>query len=126
MRFERLHDGLLRRSGSLSGQQAQLWACFKAMQSLTTAVVQQLAGEPPSLQGQINGRYQVLNDLQVLQAWLLSVEVLLERTGEVEWPQLIEQLAQELVGELAPDPHGEQRWQLNQLLESSSSSSRDD
>jgi hypothetical protein len=124
-RFDRLHDGLLRRRGSLRGQQEQLWACIQAMQSLATAVVQQLASEPPSLERRILGRQQVLSDLRVLQAWLLSVEVLLERTGEVEWPPMVERLARELVGELAPDPHDAQRWQLNQLLERSSNR-RDD
>ncbi|MCP9882076.1 hypothetical protein KBY65_06255 [Cyanobium sp. Alchichica 3B3-8F6] len=124
-RFDRLHDGLLRRRGSLRGQQEQLWACIQAMQSLTTAVVQQLASEPPSLERRIIGRQQVLSDLRVLQAWLLSVEVLLERTGQVEWPPMVEHLARELVGELAPDPHDARRWQLNQLLEHSTMS-RDD
>jgi hypothetical protein len=89
------------------------------MQSLATAVVQQLASEPPSLERRILGRQQVLSDLRVLQAWLLSVEVLLERTGEVEWPPMVEHLARELVGELAPDPHDARRWQLNQVLERS-------
>jgi hypothetical protein len=124
-RFDRLHDGLLRRRGSLRGQQEQLWACIQAMQSLATAVVQQLASEPPSLERRILGRQQVLSDLRVLQAWLLSVEVLLERTGEVEWPPMVEHLARELVGELAPDPHDARRWQLNQVLERSTMS-RDD
>lgn len=124
-RFDRLHDGLLRRRGSLRGQQEQLWACIQAMQSLTTAVVQQLASEPTSLERRIIGRQQVLSDLRVLQAWLLSVEVLLERTGEVEWPPMVEHLARELVGELAPDPHDARRWQLNQVLERSTMS-RDD
>jgi len=118
-RFDRLHDGLPRRRGSLRGQQEQLWACIQAMQSLATAVVQQLASEPPSLERRILGRQQVLSDLRVLQAWLLSVEVLLERTGEVEWPPMVEHLARELVGELAPDPHDARRWQLNQVLERS-------
>jgi hypothetical protein len=121
-RFDRVHDGLLRRRGSLRGQQEQLWACVQAMQSLTKAVVEQLASEPPSLERRIMGRPQVLNDLRVLQAWLLSVEVLLERTGQVEWPPMVERLARELVGELAPDPHDERRWQLNQLLDHSSDS----
>lgn len=124
-RFDRLHDGLLRRRGSLRGQQEQLWACIQAMQSLATAVVQQLASEPPSLERRILGRQQVLSDLRVLQAWLLSVEVLLERTGQVEWPPMVEHLARELVGELAPDPHDARRWQLNQVLERSTMS-RDD
>ena len=118
-RFERIHDGLLRRQDSLRGQQQQLWACLQAMQSLTAAVVQHLASEPSSLARQTFGRRQVLSDLRALQAWLLSVELLLQRTGEVEWPQAVERLAQELVGELAPDPHGEQRMRLNQLLECS-------
>jgi hypothetical protein len=100
MRFQQMHDRLLRRRGGLRGQQEQLWACVQAMQW-------------------------VLRDLRVLQAWLLSVEVLLERTGEVEWPPMVERLARELVGELAPDPHDAQRWQLNQLLERSSNR-RDD
>jgi hypothetical protein len=38
---------------------------------------------------------------------------------------MVERLARELVGELAPDPHDAQRWQLNQLLERSSNR-RDD
>lgn len=116
-RFEQMHDALLRGQGSLRGQQQQMWACIQAMQSLTTAVVHALASEPPSLQQRIPGRRQVLNELRALQAWLISVELLLERTGEVEWPQAVERLAQELVGELAPDPHCERRLQLNQLLE---------
>jgi hypothetical protein len=123
-RFERMHDGLLRRQGRLRGQQEQLWACIQAMQSLTSTVVHQLASEPPSLERRIIGRKQILSDLRALQALLLSVEVLMERTGEVEWPPMVEHLAQELVGELAPDPQGEQRLQLNQLLEHSRS--RDD
>lgn len=116
-RFEQVHDALLRGQGSLRGQQQQLWVCIQAMQSLTAAVVHELASEPPSLQRRVIGRRQVLNELRALQAWLLSVEVLLERTGEVEWPRAVERLAQELVGELAPDPHCERRLQLNQLLE---------
>jgi hypothetical protein len=95
------------------------------MQSLTKAVVEQLASKPASLERRIMGRPQVLSDLRVLQAWLLSVEVLLERTGQVEWPPMVERLARELVGELAPDPHDARRWQLNQLLEHSTMS-RDD
>jgi hypothetical protein len=125
MRFQQMHDRLLRRRGGLRGQQEQLWACVQAMQSLTSTVVEQLAGELPFMERQSVGRQWVLRDLRVLQAWLLSVEVLLERTGEVEWPPMVERLARELVGELAPDPHDAQRWQLNQLLERSSNR-RDD
>ena len=119
-RFERLHDALLRRHGKLQGQQWQLWICVQAMQNLTTAVVQALASEPPALQRRLVVRRQVLNELRALQAWLLSVELLLERTGEVAWPEAVERLAQELVGELAPDPRCERRLRLNQLLERSS------
>jgi hypothetical protein len=32
---------------------------------------------------------------------------------------MVEHLARELVGELAPDPHDARRWQLNQVLERS-------
>lgn len=116
-RFERLHDALLRGQNSLGGQQRQLWACIQAMQSLMAAVVQALAQQPASLQQSPLERRQLINELRALQAWLLSVEVLLERTGEVVWPEAVERLARELVGELAPDPGCERRLQLNQLLE---------
>ncbi|MBM3594192.1 MAG: hypothetical protein FJX32_16220 [Alphaproteobacteria bacterium] len=118
-RFEQLHDALLRGQGSLGGQQRQLWVCIQAMQSLAAAVVQALANEPASLQQRRLGRRQVFNELRALQAWLLSVELLLERTGEVEWPEAVERLALQLVGELAPDPRCERRLRLNQLLERS-------
>lgn len=118
-RFERLHDALLRDQNSLGGQQRQLWVCIQAMQSLTAAVVQALIQQPASHQRSPVGRRQLLNELRALQAWLLSVEVLLERTGEVAWPEAVERLAGELVGELAPDPCCERRLQLNQLLERS-------
>lgn len=118
-RFEQVHDALLRGQGSLRGQQQQLWVCIQAMQSLTTAVVQDLASDPPSLRGRLIARQQVLNQLRALQAWLVSVEVLLERTGDVEWPPAVEKLAQELIGELAPDPQCERRLRLNLLIERS-------
>ena len=85
-RFERLHDALLRRHGKLQGQQWQLWVCVQAMQNLTTAVVQALASEPPALQRRLVVRRQVLNELRALQAWLLSVELLLERPAAAEGP----------------------------------------
>ena len=118
-RFERLLDGLLRPQDSLRGQQQQLWACLQSMKSLTAAVVQQLASEPLSLAWQTIGHRQVLSDLMALQAWLLSLELLLQRTGEVGWPHAGQRLAQQLVGPLAPDPYGEQWMRLNQLLECS-------
>jgi len=118
-RFERLLDGLLRPQDSLRGQQQQLWACLQSMKSLTAAVVQQLASEPLSLAWQTIGHRQVLSDLRALQAWLLSLELLLQRTGEVGWPHAGQRLAQQLVGPLAPDPYGEQWMRLNQLLDCS-------
>jgi len=118
-RFDRLHDDLLRQHATLRGQQRQLWVCVQALRSLTTAVVQALTSEPPSLQRRPMNRGQAIHDLNALQAWLLSVELLLERTGEVAWPEALERLAQELVGELAPDPRCERRLRLNQLLERS-------
>jgi len=118
-RFERLHDDLLRQHATLQGQQRQLWVCVQAIQNLTTAVVQALASEQPALQRRLVVRRQVLNELRALQDWLLSVELLLERTGQVDWPEAVERLALELVGELAPDPRCERRLRLNQLLERS-------
>ena len=115
-RFERLHDALRRGQNSLGGQERQLWACIQAMQSLTAAVLQALAQQPVSLQQSLVERRQLLNVLRALQAWLLSVEVLLECTGEVVWPEAVERLARELVGELAPDPCCERLLQLNELL----------
>ena len=120
VRFQQLFGDLMRRQPSLKGQQQQLWVCLQALQSLTQSVVRALASDAPRSSRQGQQRQEVLQDLRSLQAWLLSVEVLLERTGEVNWLQAVERLAQELVGELAPDPGSLRRLQLNQLLDLSS------
>ena len=112
-RFRRLHDELLRNQPNLRGQQQQLWTCMQAMKSLTSAVIEQLATEEDQLD------WQLISDLSALQALQQSVEVLLEKTGEISCPDWVEAHAEELVGELAPDPLSDRRLWLNQLLNES-------
>lgn len=117
VRFRTLFEDLVRRQPTLQGQQWQLRTCLTALQRLTQAVVRALTSDASPRCAQHRRLREVLQDLEAVQAWLLSVEVLLERTGEITWPQAVERLCGELVGELAPDPHSFSRLQLNRWLE---------
>ena len=59
---------------------------------------------------------QAIADLENINAYLFSIETLMERIFDVRVPESVEKKFIEHAGELAPDPLNSDRLRLNRLL----------
>ncbi len=131
-RFYKEHDRLIRECPTLRQQQELNWAALQAFRTLASRVLEDLqkqskgeTKEPTNYpihsvgQEQIenqNDIQQAINDLENINAYLFSLEALMEKIFDVRVPEEIEQKFRELAGEIAPDPLNVDRLRLNRLL----------
>ena len=73
-------------------------------------------GDGASGKEETGKKHAVVAELENVNAYLFSVEALLERIFTVKLPDSVECKFREIAGELAPDPLNPDRLRLNRLL----------
>ena len=130
LRFYREHDRLIREFPTLRKQQEINWAALQSFRTLCGRVLEDLQKKLNSnSSNQVEENCQTLNkekkdksittvisDLENINAYLFSVEALMERVFDVKVPDEVEDKFREIAGELAPDPLNIDRLRLNRLL----------
>ena len=129
-RFYREHDRLIREFPTLRQQQEINWAALQSFRTLCGRVLEDLQKEisanssnkaEENVQSKTIDKKdkftpQVIADLENINAYLYSIEALMERVFDVKVPEEFENKFREIAGELAPDPLNIDRLRLNRLL----------
>ena len=126
-RFYREHDRLIREFPTFKQQQELNWASIQSFRTLCSKVIDELQTQLSEIKSngdlisdhkhiseiEIN---EALNELENVNAYLYSIEALMERIFEIKLPQNIELKFKEISKELAPDPLNVDRLILNRLF----------
>ena len=126
-RFYREHDRLIREFPTLKQQQELNWASIQSFRTLCGKVSEELQKEIADLQkgieeDDINNSQnhselvETLSEIENINAYLYSIEALMERIFEVKVSEKIESKFREVAGEIAPDPLNIDRLILNRLF----------
>ena len=130
LRFYRQHDRLIREFPTLRQQQEVNWAALQSFRTLCGRVLEDLQKKQKlnssnqfedkcqdriTDQKEISIR-QIASDLENINAYLYSIEALMERIFDVKVPEEVENIFREVAGEIAPDPLNIDRLRLNRLL----------
>ena len=126
-RFYREHDRLIREFPTFKQQQELNWASIQSFRTLCTKVTDEL-------QRQLSEREsnedicteekhisdieitEALNELESVNAYLYSIEALMERIFDTKLSNNIQTKFKEIANELAPDPLNMDRLILNRLF----------
>tara|TARA_Y100001968_G_scaffold2799_1_gene2350 strand:+ start:637 stop:1095 length:459 start_codon:yes stop_codon:yes gene_type:complete len=126
-RFYKEHDRLIREFPTLKQQQELNWASIQSFRTLCGKVTEDLQKKLLELQKNNNLSTEEnhltvkqltdsINELENINAYLFSIEALMEKIFEVKVSNKIEDKFQEVAGELAPDPLNIDRIKLNRLF----------
>ena len=126
-RFYREHDRLIREFPTLKQQQELNWASIQSFRTLCGKVTEDLQKKLSELEmsnnlgtdGNQNNLTQLtdsINELENINAYLFSIEALMEKIFEAKVSDNIEAKFREVAGELAPDPLNIDRIILNRLF----------
>ena len=125
-RFYKEHDRLIREFPTFKQQQELNWASIQSFRTLCTKVTDELqrelsereSNEDTNLQEQsINTEInESLDELESVNAYLYSIEALMERIFDTKISNNIESKFREIANELAPDPLNMDRLILNRLF----------
>jgi len=125
-RFYKEHDRLIREFPTFKNQQELNWASIQSFRTLCTKVTYELqrelsereSNEDNNLQEQsINTEItEALDELESVNAYLYSIEALMERIFDTKISNNIELKFKEIANELAPDPLNMDRLILNRLF----------
>ena len=127
-RFYREHDRLIREFPTLKQQQELNWASIQSFRTLCGKVTEELQNrlacsdhkEHKSSEDSVictNEELEnALNELENINAYLYSIEALMERIFDVKVSDKIETKFKEIAGEIAPDPLNIDRLILNRLF----------
>ncbi len=126
-RFYREHDRLIREFPTFKQQQELNWASIQSFRSLCTKVTNDLQrelSERESNEETITKENhisdteitEVLDELESVNAYLYSIEALMERIFDTKISNNIESKFKEIANELAPDPLNMDRLILNRLF----------
>ena len=126
-RFYSEHDRLIRQFPTLKQQQELNWASLQSFRTLCGKVTEDLQKKLSELEIQNNLKNEQhhisktqltdsINELENINAYLFSIEALMEKIFEVKVSEEIELKFKELAGELAPDPLNIDRIILNRLF----------
>ena len=126
-RFYREHDRLIREFPTLKQQQELNWASIQSFRTLCGKVTEDLQKKLTELEKNqpyqsddshisINQISDAINELENINAYLFSIEALMERIFEAKVTDKIEEKFKEVAGELAPDPLNIDRLILNRLF----------
>ena len=126
-RFYKEHDRLIREFPTFKQQQELNWASIQSFRTLCTKVTNELQKQ---LSQRESNKDKVLNDshisdveinealdeLESVNAYLYSIEALMERIFDTKISNNIELKFKEIANELAPDPLNMDRLILNRLF----------
>ena len=126
-RFYREHDRLIREFPTLKQQQELNWASIQSFRTLCGKVTEELQkrlayedkAHQPFEDGNTctNEELEVaINELENINAYLYSIEALMERIFDTKVSDKIEANFKEIAGEIAPDPLNIDRLILNRLF----------
>ena len=127
-RFYREHDRLIREFPTLKQQRELNWACIQSFRTLCGQVTEELQkrlayssdkANESSEEGNIC-KYEemedAINELENINAYLYSIEALMERIFDIKVSDKVETKFKEIAGEIAPDPLNIDRLILNRLF----------
>ena len=125
-RFYKEHDRLIREFPTFKHQQELNWASIQSFRTLCTKVTYELqkelsereSNEDNSKEKHISDAEitEALDELENVNAYLYSIEALMERIFETKISNNIESKFKEIANELAPDPLNMDRIILNRLF----------
>ena len=127
-RFYREHDRLIREFPTLKQQQELNWASIQSFRTLCGKVTEELQkklvySEDKAKKSFANANIYtneelegVINELENINAYLYSIEALMERIFDIKVSDKIETKFREIAGEIAPDPLNIDRIILNRLF----------
>ena len=127
-RFYREHDRLIREFPTLKQQQELNWASIQSFRTLCGKVTEELQKRLVYIDDKVhqssedgntctNEELEVaINDLENINAYLYSIEALMERIFDIKVSDKIEANFKEIAGEIAPDPLNIDRLILNRLF----------
>ena len=127
-RFYREHDRLIREFPTLKQQQELNWASIQSFRTLCGKVTEELQKRLAYIDDKehqssedgntcTNEELEVaINELENINAYLYSIEALMERIFDIKVSDKIEANFKEIAGEIAPDPLNIDRLILNRLF----------
>ena len=126
-RFYKQHDRLIREFPTFKQQQELNWASIQSFRTLCTKITDELQRELSERESnrEINpGEKHItdeeiteaLDELESVNAYLYSIEALMERIFDTKISNNIESKFKEIANELAPDPLNMDRLILNRLF----------
>ena len=126
-RFYKEHDRLIREFPTFNQQQELNWASIQSFRTLCTKVTDELQRELSERESsEDNSRKEkyisdieitdALDELESVNAYLYSIEALMERIFDTKISNNIESKFKEIANELAPDPLNMDRLILNRLF----------
>ena len=126
-RFYKEHDRLIREFPTFKQQQELNWASIQSFRTLCTKVTDELQRElseresnkdlfPEGKNISDTEIIEALDQLESVNAYLFSIEALMERIFDTKISNNIESKFKEIANELAPDPLNMDRLILNRLF----------
>ena len=126
-RFYKEHDRLIREFPTFKQQQELNWASIQSFRTLCNKVTDELQRElsEKELNDNISPDEKHISDTEIAEAlvelesvnaYLYSIEALMERIFDTKFSKNIESKFQEISNELAPDPLNMDRLILNRLF----------
>ena len=126
-RFYREHDRLIREFPTFKQQQELNWASIQSFRTLCNKVIEELQRELSESQSieEISPEdnhisnteiTKALDEIESVNAYLYSIEALMERIFDAKISNNIESKFKEIANELAPDPLNMDRLILNRLF----------
>ena len=126
-RFYKEHDRLIREFPTFKQQQELNWASIQSFRSLCTKVTDELQRELAERESNQDITKEdkhisdteiteALDELESVNAYLYSIEALMERIFDTKFSNNIESKFKEIANELAPDPLNMDRLILNRLF----------
>jgi len=126
-RFYKEHDRLIREFPTFKEQQELNWASIQSFRTLCTKVTDELQRELSERESNddINREEKHISDFEITEAldqlesvnaYLYSIEALMERIFDIKISNNIESKFKEIAKELAPDPLNVDRLILNRLF----------
>ena len=126
-RFYKEHDRLIREFPTFKQQQELNWASIQSFRTLCTKVTEELQRELSERESNkdiiseekhisVEDLTEALDELESVNAYLYSIEALMERIFDTRISSNIESKFQEIANEIAPDPLNMDRLILNRLF----------
>ena len=126
-RFYKEHDRLIREFPTFKQQKELSWASIQSFRTLCTKVINELQRELSQRESNEDFRPEenhitdieitdALDELESVNAYLYSIEALMERIFDTKISNNIESKFKEIANELAPDPLNMDRLILNRLF----------